>query len=90
MVDIVHFLIKSRRIRWAWYVTRMGDLRERDHLEDLRGGGREDNIKTNFQEVEWEGMDWTDLAQYRDRRRALVNAVTNFRLHSNAWNFLTS
>ena len=34
----------------------------------------------NLQEVEWEGIDWIDLAQERDRRRALVNAVMNFRL----------
>jgi len=33
-------------------------------------GGREDNIKINIQEVEWEDMDWTDLAQDRDKRRA--------------------
>ena len=32
----------------------------------------------NFQEVEWEGMDWIDLAQNKDRWRAFVNAVMNF------------
>ena len=36
----------------------------------------EDNIKTDFQEVGW-GMDWIDLAQYRDRWLALVNKVIN-------------
>jgi len=34
----------------------------------------------NLQEVEREGMDWIDLAQDRDRRRDLLNAVMNFRL----------
>jgi hypothetical protein len=39
----------------------------------------EDNIKMNFQEVEWgEGMDWIELAQDMDRWRALVYVVMNF------------
>jgi hypothetical protein len=38
----------------------------------------EDNIKMELQEVGLEGfMDWIDLAEERDRWRALVNAVVN-------------
>jgi hypothetical protein len=40
----------------------------------------EDNIKMDFQEVGWGSMHWIDMAQDRDRWRALVNAVMNLRV----------
>jgi len=39
----------------------------------------EDNIKMTFLELEIRGMDWIELAQDMDRRRAIVNAVINLR-----------
>jgi hypothetical protein len=40
----------------------------------------EDNIKMDLHEVRCEGMDWIELAQYRDRWWALVDAVLNLRV----------
>jgi hypothetical protein len=55
-----------------------GDLRRRDPLEGLGVGG-EDNIKIGVQEVRWGSMNWIDLAEDRDRWRAAMNTVMNFR-----------
>jgi hypothetical protein len=40
----------------------------------------DDNIEMELREVGWEGVDWIDMAQRRDRWRALVNAVMNLRI----------
>jgi hypothetical protein len=37
----------------------------------------EDNIKMDLREIGWDGMDWIDLAQDRDRWRAFMNMVVN-------------
>ena len=56
-----------------------GNLRERDHGGDPRHRW-EDNIKMDLEEVGRICGDWMELAQDRDRWRALVSTVMNFRV----------
>jgi hypothetical protein len=39
-----------------------------------------DNIKMDLREIEWDRMDWIDLAQDRDQWSALVNMAMNIRV----------
>ena len=50
--------------------------------------GWEDNIKMDLQKVGCGGMDWIELAQDRDRWRALINAVMNYPSSINCGKFL--
>ena len=83
-------VIKSRRMRWAGRVARMGEERGVytalvGKPEGKRPLGRPrrrwvDNIRKDVQEVGCEYMDWIGLAQDRDRWRTLVSAVMNLRV----------
>jgi len=77
-------------MRWAGHVARMGEGRGVHRVlvgkpEGKRPLGRprrrwEDNIKMVLQEVGGGCEDWMELAQYRDRWRALVSTVMNLRV----------
>jgi hypothetical protein len=83
-------IIKSRRMRWAGHVARMGEKRNAYRLlvgkpEGKRPLGRSrrrwvDNIRMDLREVRWGDVDWIGLAKDRNRWRALVNSVLNLRV----------
>jgi hypothetical protein len=83
-------IIKSRRMRWAGHVARMGEKRNAYRLlvgkpEGKRPLGRPrrrwvDNSRMDLGEVGWGDVDCIGLAQDRNRWRALVNSVLNLRV----------
>ena len=83
-------VVKSRRMRWAGHVARMGEDRcvhmvlvgKPEGKRPLRKPRRrwEDNIKMDLQEDGGGRGDWMELAQDRDRWRALGGTVRDFRV----------
>jgi transcription termination factor 2 len=84
-------IIKSRRMRWAGHTARIGENRNVSRLlvvgkpEGKRPLGRPrrrlvDNIRMGLGEIGWGSADWINLAQDRDKWRAVVNAVMNLRV----------
>ncbi|KAJ4446083.1 hypothetical protein ANN_12775 [Periplaneta americana] len=73
--------IKSRRLRWAGHVARMGESRNAYRVLVGRPEGKgplgrprrrwEDNIKMDLREVGYDDRGWINLAQDRDRWRGL-------------------
>jgi len=83
-------VIKSRRMRWAGHVARMGVERGAYRVLVGKPEGKRtlvrprrrwvDNIGMDHQEVECGYVDWIGLAQDRDRWRTLVSGVMNLRI----------
>jgi hypothetical protein len=86
----VVWVIHLRTIRWAGHVARMMDCRGVYRILVVKPKGKRplgrprrrwaDNIKMDVQGGGCGGMEWIELAEDRDRRRALVNAVMNRRV----------
>ncbi|KAJ4428782.1 hypothetical protein ANN_25775 [Periplaneta americana] len=82
--------IKSRRLRWAGQVARMGESRNAYRVLVGRPKGKrplgrprrrwEDNIKMDLREVGYDDREWIHLAQDRDQWRAYVREAMNFRI----------
>jgi hypothetical protein len=83
-------VIKSRRLRWAGNVARMGEGRgvyrvligkpEAKRLLGRPRGRWQDNIKLDLREIGIDWANWIRLAQYRVQWRAFVNTVMNLRV----------
>jgi hypothetical protein len=82
-------IIKSRRMRWAGDVARMGEKRNAYRLLVGKPEGKTpgrprsrwvDNIRMDLGEVGWGDVDWISLVEDRNRWRAVVNSVLNLRV----------
>jgi len=83
-------VVKSTQMRWAGHVAHMGEDRGVHRVlvgkpEGKRPLGRskhrwEDNIKMDLQKVGGGRGDWMELAQDRDRWRALVATARDFQV----------
>jgi hypothetical protein len=83
-------VIKSRMIRWAGHVARMGEGRGVYRVLVGRPEGKipvgrpkrrwEESIKKDLREIGIDGANWIRLAEDRVQLRAFVNAVMNFRI----------
>jgi hypothetical protein len=79
-------------VKWAGYVALMETKRNPYRMLVGKPEGKSplgrprrrwaNNIKMDIRgrERAWDGMDWIDLAQYRDQCRALVNKVVNLQV----------
>jgi hypothetical protein len=87
--DIIR-VIKSRGMRWAGHVARMGEWRDVYRILVWRPESKrplerpryrwEDNIKMDIREIGIDGANWIQLAQDRVQCQACVNTAINLRV----------
>jgi hypothetical protein len=77
-------------MRWAGHVARIREKRNAYRILMGKPEGKRplgtprsrwmDNIKMDLREMGWDGMDWTDLAQDKEKWKAFVSTVMNLRV----------
>jgi hypothetical protein len=82
--------MKSRNVRWAGHVARIGEGRnaygvlvgkpEGKRLLERPRRRWEDGIEMDLREIGWGVVEWIHVAQVRDRWLAVVSAVMNLRV----------
>jgi hypothetical protein len=79
-------MIKSRRMRWAWYVAHMGVMRNAYKILVGKAEGKRPlrrprhrwkEIRMDLGEIWWQGVEWIQLAQDKGFQWALVNTAMN-------------
>jgi hypothetical protein len=83
-------MIKSRRMKWAGHLARIGAARNAYRILVGKPEGKRplgiptrrwvDNIKMDITKIGRDGMDYVDLAQDRDQWKALVIMAMNLRV----------
>jgi hypothetical protein len=73
-------MTESRRMRWAGHVSQAGETRNAYRILVGKPEGKSplrkpkcrwaDNIKLDLRDIGCSGVDWIDLAEYRDQWRA--------------------
>jgi len=93
-------MIKQRRVRWAGYIARMGDMRNAYYMSVEKHEWKrpvrrlwrrwDDNTAMDRRDTGWEVVDRIHMAQDRAHRQVTTNTVMNLRAPLKAQNFLTS
>jgi hypothetical protein len=92
-------MIQRRRMRWeehvAWMENRHACRLSVGKPEGRRPLGRPrcrcvGSVKLDLRDIVWGGIDWIDLAQDRDRWRALVNTMLHLRVSENVRMLMSS